>query len=226
MRESLNYIRLINSFWAANLEYNFTGNEAKLYFFLLHVSNSLGWKNPFKHSLRQIQAGTMISLNSIKAAQQRLMEAGLIDIKLGKSGNRFDIANKTEYTIISVSNFDTATDTPTDTATDTATDTPTDTINKLKKNKQPKGEKSKNFLPPSLDELKTYFAQKVAEKRIQLNPTVEAEKFEAFYSSKNWFVGKNKMVSWQKAVSGWILKATPQNTPQINSQTPTKLKAI
>ena len=50
----MNYIELINNFWKADLEFSFTGNETKLYMFLLHTSNSLGWQNPFRLSYRQI----------------------------------------------------------------------------------------------------------------------------------------------------------------------------
>lgn len=134
-----NYIRLINRFWVINLEYSFTGNETKLYFYLLHVCNSLGWKNPFRNSLRQINNGTNISINSVKSAQKRLVESGLVFIKNGKPGNHYQYANKTEYTL-TVSEIDTATDTHPDTVADThhytITDTHPDTIIKLKETKQ------------------------------------------------------------------------------------------
>lgn len=216
-KPSLNYIELINRFWEINLEFDFTGNEAKLYFYLLHISNSLAWKNPFKHSLRQIQSGTMISLNSIKSAQSRLSESGLISVKIGSPGNRFDISNKTEYQLLAVSKFDTSTDTDTNTGIDTAMDT----INKGNETK--KNERVK-FTPPSLAEIQSYFLEKIQEKGSQLDPNDEAEKFETFYASKNWMVGKNKMVNWQKSVSGWIARTNdklngkpqpPQSIPKI-----------
>ncbi len=130
-----NYILLINRFWDVNLEYNFSGNETKLYFYLLHVSNSLGWKNPFRNSLRQIRNGTGISINSIKSAQKRLIESGLISVSPGIAGNRFNYQNKTEYTL-SVSNFDTQQDTQPNTRSDTQKGTQPDTINKLNETKQ------------------------------------------------------------------------------------------
>lgn len=203
----LNYIELINRFWEVNLEYNFTGNEAKLYFYLLHISNSLAWKNPFKHSLRQVQSGTMISLNSIKSAQSRLSESGLILVKNGSAGNRFDISNKTEYQLIAVSKFDTAMDT----AMNTAMDTITDTINKG--NKTIKNKRVK-FTHPALSEIESVFTEKIKEKGLALNPRIEAEKFESFYSSKNWMIGKNKMTDWKKAVNSWIARSMAVETPK------------
>ena len=44
-----------------------------------------------------------------------------------------------------------------------------------------------------------------------LNPNKEAEKFESFYSSKNWYVGKNKMTDWKMAISGWIARSEKPN---------------
>lgn len=136
----MNYIELINRFWIENAEYSFTGNEAKLYFYLLNISNSLGWKNPFRQSDRQIQLGTGISVNSIKSARNRLSQSGLISFKSGKRGNKFDISNKTVYELLSVSIFDPDThpDTDTDTHPHTDPDTHPDTggINKQKKTKQ------------------------------------------------------------------------------------------
>ena len=51
-------------------------------------------------------------------------------------------------------------------------------------------EKAKRFVPPSLDECKSYFVEK--------NSTHdEAAKFFNYYESNGWKVGKNKMKSWQ-----------------------------
>jgi hypothetical protein len=43
--------------------------------------------------------GTGISQNSIKSSRNRLAQSGLVAFRPGKSGNRFDINNKTEYTL-------------------------------------------------------------------------------------------------------------------------------
>jgi hypothetical protein len=67
------------------------------------------------------------------------------------------------------------------------------------------------FTPPALPEIQSYFSLKIHEKGLHLNPVNEAEKFEGFYSSKNWMVGKNKMTDWRKAVSGWIARAKDQS---------------
>lgn len=58
-----------------------------------------------------------------------------------------------------------------------------------------KAETAKRFTPPSIDEVQSYISEK--------NYSVDAESFVAFYQSKNWFVGKNKMKDWHAAVVAW-----------------------
>jgi len=62
-------------------------------------------------------------------------------------------------------------------------------------NKEKEREIVKRFLPPSLEEVKKFVLEK--------NYSVDAESFIAFYQSKNWFVGKNKMKDWRAAVVTW-----------------------
>lgn len=56
-------------------------------------------------------------------------------------------------------------------------------------------ETAKRFTPPSIEEVQSYISEK--------GYTVDAEKFVAFYTSKNWFVGKNKMKDWRAAIVTW-----------------------
>jgi uncharacterized protein YdaU (DUF1376 family) len=60
-------------------------------------------------------------------------------------------------------------------------------------------EKSKRFVAPQMENVLAYFKQLEAN-----NPEIEADKFINFYESKNWYVGKNKMKSWEASVRGWI----------------------
>ena len=53
----------------------------------------------------------------------------------------------------------------------------------------------KIFTPPSLEEVQEYI-QSVGSK-------VDAEAFVAFYESKGWMIGKNKMKSWKSAIVTW-----------------------
>ena len=58
----------------------------------------------------------------------------------------------------------------------------------------PKGGGSR-FTPPTLAEVKEYCRES--------NNEIDAERFLAFYESKGWLVGKNKMKDWKAAVRGW-----------------------
>ena len=63
-------------------------------------------------------------------------------------------------------------------------------------------EKPKRFFPPSLEEVKNYILEK--------NYEVDAEAFVAFYSSKDWFIGKNKMRDWRAALVTWEKRGKEQ----------------
>ena len=54
---------------------------------------------------------------------------------------------------------------------------------------------AKRFCPPTLEDVKAYCKEK--------EYTIDAERFIDFYTSKGWFVGKNKMKDWQAAVRNW-----------------------
>ena len=77
-------------------------------------------------------------------------------------------------------------------------------LQELSKEKEGKGKEieeqegaktSKRFCPPTLEEVKAYCAEK--------EYTIDAERFIDFYTSKGWFVGKNKMKDWRAAVRNW-----------------------
>lgn len=53
----------------------------------------------------------------------------------------------------------------------------------------------KVFVPPTLDEIKTYCLER--------KNNVNADKWLSFYESKGWMVGKNKMKDWKAAIRTW-----------------------
>ena len=56
-------------------------------------------------------------------------------------------------------------------------------------------EKNKKFIPPTVEEIADYCKER--------NNNVDAQRFHDFYSSKGWYVGKNKMKDWKAAVRTW-----------------------
>jgi len=71
-------------------------------------------------------------------------------------------------------------------------------INELKKNSPhlfPKKKQSKRFEIPSIIEIKEHIET--------MGYFIDAEQFHAFYSSKDWMIGKNKMKNWKAALLTW-----------------------
>lgn len=66
-----------------------------------------------------------------------------------------------------------------------------------------------NFTPPSIEEVLLLGAKAGL-------PESESRKFHAFYESKGWMVGKNRMKSLNGAISGWKLRWQDFN-PQVPS---------
>lgn len=63
-------------------------------------------------------------------------------------------------------------------------------------NPNPKAEpQRKRFVPPSVDEVRAYC--------MELGSGVDPQEFVDFYSSKDWMVGKTKMVDWKACVRTW-----------------------
>lgn len=92
----LNYIEQINMFWKLDAEHSFNGNESRLYFYLLSLSNSLYWKNPLTNADGYTASRVGISVNTLKAVRNRLQQAGLITFKPGGNGAR----NKCQYYLV------------------------------------------------------------------------------------------------------------------------------
>lgn len=70
-----------------------------------------------------------------------------------------------------------------------------DTINNVEQCINNDKQYNRAFCPPTLDEVEAYCKER--------NNNVDAERFIDFYSSKGWFVGKNKMKDWKAAVRNW-----------------------
>lgn len=67
--------------------------------------------------------------------------------------------------------------------------------------------RAKYFTPPTYDEVNAYCKSR--------GNNIDAEAFIAFYGSKGWMVGSNKMKDWKQAVITWE-KRKKNDTPTIN----------
>lgn len=70
----------------------------------------------------------------------------------------------------------------------------------------------KRFVPPTLDEVRTYFLEKKS-------TAIEGEKFFNHFQSNGWLVGgRTKMKDWKAAAKNWILRSasyTEQANPTL-----------
>ena len=74
----------------------------------------------------------------------------------------------------------------------------------VKNDKNVKNVKNNIFVPPTVDEVKEYLSS--------VGSSLDAESFVAFYESKGWMIGKNKMKSWKNAIVTWEKRAGIKRT--------------
>lgn len=91
----MNLFDLIANFWRLDEQKNFSGNETRLYFFLIHLANRSFWQEWIEFADKRMVANANISLQVLKSARDRLQEAELLDFV---SGGGFRV--KTKYRIL------------------------------------------------------------------------------------------------------------------------------
>lgn len=69
--------------------------------------------------------------------------------------------------------------------------------------------KKKRFVPPTVEEVAEYCKQR--------NNDIDAEEFVAWYGSRNWMSGKNKITNWKLCIITWE-KKRQNNTKKANDQ--------
>jgi hypothetical protein len=74
----MNLFDLLANFWRLDEQKNFTGNETRLYFFLIHLANRSFWPESIEFSDKRMVANANISLQVLKSARERLQEAELL----------------------------------------------------------------------------------------------------------------------------------------------------
>lgn len=60
----------------------------------------------------------------------------------------------------------------------------------------------KRFIPPTIEEVRSYCLER--------QNSVDAQRFVDFYASKGWMVGKNKMKDWKACVRTWERSEHPK----------------
>ena len=91
----MNLFDLLANFWRVDEQENFSGNDTRLYFFLIHLANRSYWSEWIECSNKRLAANANISLDVLKSSRDRLKAAGLLDYVSG-GGHRV----KTKYQIL------------------------------------------------------------------------------------------------------------------------------
>jgi hypothetical protein len=92
----MNYIELINNFWELDETWQFSCCETRLYFYIVKTANRLGWVDNWTHSDGKTSANVGVSVNSLKTARNRLIQAKLIKVENGGKWH----GDKTRYQIL------------------------------------------------------------------------------------------------------------------------------
>ncbi len=91
----MNLFDLVANFWRVDEQKNFSGNETRLYFFLIHLANRSFWSERIEYADKRMVANANISIQVLKSSRERLKEADLLDYIAG-GGYRV----KTKYRIL------------------------------------------------------------------------------------------------------------------------------
>lgn len=91
----MNLFDLLANFWRVDEQENFSGNDTRLYFFLIHLANRSFWSEWIEYPNDRMVVNANISLQVLKSSRERLKEAGLLNYVSG-GGHRV----KTKYQIL------------------------------------------------------------------------------------------------------------------------------
>lgn len=217
----MTYIELINNFWFLDEDWQFTCCETRLYFYLLKTANRLGWVNSWTRSDAKVSSDVGVSVNSMKNARNRLVQAGLIVFKSGGKGQK----DKTKYQVIS--DFSCQNLTPKVQPKLEPNHIPklepkVQPNNKTKnKNNNPDGlfapapareekpkpsRKKPEIIIPTLEEVKSYFSGKLPDWEMQ------AETFFYHFDSLGWKNANGARIErWDSRANLWITEKIMQN---------------
>ena len=168
-------------------------------------------RGSFVTSIKQLSIELGLTSDEIRTALKHLIKTGEITKQT---------TNK--YTVITVSNYHLYQTAPKQIPNDSQADPrqipdESQTIAKLfptrEKGNKGKREEENNtplksprgFVPPTKEEVQSYMES--------VGSRIDPEEFMAFYESKGWMVGKNKMKSWKSAIVTWEKRAGLKRIP-------------
>tara|TARA_R100000664_G_C2756084_1_gene143894 strand:+ start:2020 stop:2760 length:741 start_codon:yes stop_codon:yes gene_type:complete len=160
------------------------------------INNNLIKDGYFFNTLDNIEQDTTLSAHKIRNALKRLKKVEFIEIKLK------GIPAKTHIKIMhnKLLKFLTTSD---------AKFKPLTNNNKTNTNVLVNKNKVKRFTPPPLQDIIDFFKDNNSNDN-------EAQKYNDFYTSKGWLVGKAKMKDWKAAGRNWIRRNKEEDNNSSN----------
>lgn len=213
-----------------------SGNHTALYFWIVEINNRCGWREKFSITVKECMDGMSCKhRNTYSKCFKDLIEWGFITVVV-------PAVNQYQCNVIALTKNVQACKQASDrhvskqvTGTDTSNNAGTDTILKHLNHQNDKNLKpetisgKKVFSAPDSIDVLSFLMRKNEKNEEKLSSEVlkrESEKFVDFYSSKNWLVGKNKMVSWESAASGWLNRCIEKEKEKKLINAPKKTRII
>lgn len=90
----VSYIELLNRFWQLDDEVQgLSGNQTRLYFYLLKIANKAGWPDEFEYADAKLLGNVGMKAATLRPCRERLVEVGLLSYTPGGQGQ----GNKVRY---------------------------------------------------------------------------------------------------------------------------------
>ena len=193
-------------------------NAMSIWLYLLVGAN---WKDGYWHGI-EVKRGSLIT-SKAKMAEMLRMNRRTIDHWLNVFADAGQITYQctSNYTAITIVNYDKYQCFDTDTAQATAQPTTQPTAqptahNRTRITKKPEEPiiNRTHMKRPTVDEIQSYILEK--------GYSVDAEKFFDYYESNGWKVGKNPMKDWKACVRTWQKNnnGKPQRGGSVRIETP------
>ena len=217
----MDYIKQHKAFYS-RLEYtSMSAGAIALWNALLYLANRTGWVEYFAVANKVLEAKSSLESSSFKRARNELVQKKFLIYEKGKNqsdaaryclpvlyGPASEPANDpAEADNIPVGQYGPASEPANEPPSEPPSEPASGPIIKPK-NLKPINQKRGAFAPPSVEEVAAYCAER--------GNGIDAGGFVAFYASKGWMVGKNKMADWKQAIITWEQRRKVEDTP--NSQ--------
>lgn len=167
--------------------YRFTANEQALFYELLAVFRHEGFPDTFFCSSKELCNNSELKKNTFVNARNKLISAGLVFYKSGKSRS-----SVSQYSF--TRSFQSNTDRGTVNSTVVGT-VHTATTGDFLKSETSKATRSRPFIPPILEEVEAYCLER--------KNGIDPQTFIDHYTANGWMRGKTRVKDWKACVRTW-----------------------